>query len=48
MDMIFDPLDGQNVYLTIDEKLQQIAQDELAKAAEIFTPKRAGLIMLDK
>lgn len=47
MDMIFDPLDGQNIYLTIDEKLQQIAQDELAKAAEAFTPKRAGLIMLD-
>lgn len=47
MDMIFDPLDGQNIYLTIDEKLQQIAQDELAKAAEQFTPQRAGIIMLD-
>ena len=47
MDMIFDPLDGQNIYLTIDEKLQQIAQDELAKAAEQYTPKKAGIIILD-
>ena len=47
MDMIFDPLDGQNIYLTIDEKLQQICQEELAKVAEQYTPQRAGIIMLD-
>ncbi|MBO7542284.1 penicillin-binding protein 2 [bacterium] len=47
VDMIFDPMDGQNIYLTIDEKLQQICQEELLKAAEEFTPQRAGIILLD-
>lgn len=47
VDLILDPMDGQNVFLTIDEKLQQIAQEALAKAAEEFTPARAGIIMLD-
>ncbi|MBO7435815.1 penicillin-binding protein 2 [bacterium] len=47
VDLILDPMDGQNIFLTIDEKLQQIAQEELAKAAEEYTPARAGIIMLD-
>ena len=47
VDLILDPMDGQNIFLTIDEKLQQIAQEQLAKAAEEYTPARAGIIMLD-
>ena len=47
LDLVFEPQDGQTVCLTIDETLQQIAQNELLKAAEKFTPKRAGVIMLD-
>ena len=39
------PRDGANVYLTIDEPIQHIVEDELAYMVERFAPKAAYAIM---
>lgn len=45
--MNFPPQNGQDIYLTIDETIQQIAQDALLEVAEKYTPKGAGIIIMD-
>lgn len=39
--------DGFNIYLTIDEALQQIVEEELDKMVEKFSPRAASIIMAD-
>ena len=41
------PRNGNNVYLTIDEAIQQIAETELALMVEKFHPKAAYAVMVD-
>ncbi len=41
------PLEGSNITLTLDARLQHIAERELAKAAGKFSPKSASLVLMD-
>lgn len=42
-----DPVDGQNVYLTIDNDIQFKAQTELANAVKQFSAKGGSIVVMD-
>ena len=41
------PLSGMDVYLTIDESIQYVAERELKKAAEKYRPESASITVMD-
>lgn len=41
------PVPGNDLYLTLDAALQQIAERELAKAVERYTPQSGSVVLLD-
>lgn len=42
-----EPIDGNDVYLTIDEYIQHIAEQELEKNVKKYSPKHAAAIVMD-
>ena len=42
-----EPVDGNDIYLTIDEYIQHTAEKELDKAVRKYTPKHAVAIVMD-
>lgn len=42
-----EPVDGQDVYLTIDKDIQYKAQAELAKAVEVYGAKSGTVVVMD-
>ncbi|MCX7005088.1 MAG: penicillin-binding protein 2 [bacterium] len=46
-DKILEPSNGHKIYLTIDEYLQHITEQELAKAANEYQPQRALAIVME-
>jgi len=42
-----EPVDGNDIYLTIDEYIQHVAEQALDKAAKKYTPKKAVAIVMD-
>ena len=42
-----EPLDGKDVYLTIDETIQHIAEQALAETAQKYHPESAYAIVMD-
>ncbi len=42
-----EPIDGNDIYLTIDEYIQHVAEQALDKAAAKYTPKHAAAIVMD-
>ena len=42
-----EPIDGNDIYLTIDEYIQHVTEEALDKAAEKYTPKHAMAVVMD-
>jgi cell division protein FtsI (penicillin-binding protein 3) len=47
LNLQFEPEDGQDIYLTIDEYIQHVAQAELLKAVEEYTPRTAAAVVMN-
>lgn len=45
--VICSPVRGKDIYLTIDERIQQIVEEEIAKCWETSTPKKISAIVMD-
>ncbi|MCM8815435.1 MAG: penicillin-binding protein 2 [Candidatus Omnitrophica bacterium] len=41
------PVRGKDIYLTIDEKIQQIVEEEIARCWEASNPKKISVIVMD-
>ena len=45
--IIHNPVRGKDIYLTIDEKIQQIVEEEMEKCWEMYNPRKMSVIVID-